>query len=182
MINFAHTFTDSRFFYNQGKYVPSWAWCGSAICIKALSFLLNKIFTLCTSPYTPVNDKGDKCVLTNCCAIQNEWTCMWKRILIKNIIIPHRHKVTQNVNYFLTHNQKKGTRVQKGKIVKNNLGNLTFWLNFLCKPKRERLDRNYFNIKLHIYAGNKMNLVTKIVTFFKSLKAFHLTSFIHYHK
>lgn len=30
--------------------LPSWAWFISAICISALSFLLKRIFTRCTSP------------------------------------------------------------------------------------------------------------------------------------
>ncbi len=34
--------------------VPSWACVASAICIKAFSFLLNRILTRWTSPYTPV--------------------------------------------------------------------------------------------------------------------------------
>ena len=37
---------------SQTKFVflPSWAWWGSAIWMSAVSFLLNSIFTRCTSP------------------------------------------------------------------------------------------------------------------------------------
>lgn len=34
-------------------HLPNWAWCGSASCTSAESFLLYRIFTRCTSPYTP---------------------------------------------------------------------------------------------------------------------------------
>ncbi len=37
--------------------VPSWACVASAICIKAFSFLLNRILTRWTSPYTPAGIK-----------------------------------------------------------------------------------------------------------------------------
>lgn len=41
-----------------GHPLPSWAWLPSAICTRAFSFLLNRTFTRCTSPYTPSRAQG----------------------------------------------------------------------------------------------------------------------------
>ena len=41
-----------------GHPLPSCAWLPSAICTRAFSFLLNRTFTRCTSPYTPSKAQG----------------------------------------------------------------------------------------------------------------------------